>query len=144
MIVEIAMLGFLTIGLVILVFMALLYGPLKLGTLQTVKFMFESGYSGELSTTSFLISKSGYFTDFTDFNNLLAEYAITGDDHIKEKINDMLKKTFPDNLVILAVGDKTISTGICGKSNKYVIITRKVPLLDGNAEEAKFWVFNCE
>lgn len=141
-VVEIALLGFLAIGLVILVVMSLVYGPLNIGTLQTVKFAFESGYSNELSTTSMFVSKSNY--PLTKIENLVAEYTITGDNTIKNKINDTLGNTFSDKYVELVVEGNTITSGTCSKYKSYVVITRKIPLLDGNATEAKLWVFNCE
>ncbi|MCD6367521.1 MAG: hypothetical protein J7L45_00370 [Candidatus Aenigmarchaeota archaeon] len=138
LIAEIAILASITVGLVVLVLISFFYSSLGVGTVGSIKFTFESGYSNELSTTTGLITKSDY--PLTRLDNLISEYAITGDDKLIPEIKKGLEQAFKDKYVELTVEDKTITIEGSPTSN-YVIIYRRIPLLGGNSTEAKIWVY---
>lgn len=138
MIAEIIILAFLIFAFVLLVFIYLFIGPAEMGTVDTIRFMFDEGYSNELSTSSLL--KSKYYSS-TNMGNIIASYTITGDPDLKSPIKDKLEDVFEGTKVTLDAGENSIYINKDKSWDNYVIITRKIPLLNENAKRVSLWIF---
>ena len=105
---------------------------------ETIKFVFEKGYSNELSSNAFL--QLEYFYN-ANMENIIASYAITGDGNLESKIRDGLGRVFKNNKVTLTIGDKSITYDPGGNWDNYIIISKKIPLLNGKEKKVNLWIF---
>ena len=136
-IILLALIGLIASIVVILYFAQ---GSVGIAGGKTIKFVFEKGYSNELSSSTFLQLEHSCNTNM---ENIIASYAITGDENLESKIIDGLGRAFKNNKVTLTVGENSITYDPNPNINwaNYIIISKKVPLLNGKMKKVNLWVF---
>lgn len=134
----ISALALLAIIVTVLVIVYFASGPVGVGGGNTIKFVFEKGYSNELSSSAFLQSK--YSTN-RNLENIIASYGITDDVNLEPKIENKLSEVFKKNKVTLTIGEKSITYDPGGNWNNYITISKKIPLLGGEMKKVNLWIF---